>query len=297
MGGNMQALPPLRALQAFRYAARELSFKAAAEAMNISNAAVSSHIRGLEEFLGMKLFVRLTREVKLTPEGSRLSGFIETGFQEIERGIATFAPNSDPTNLKVATLPSFANRWLMPRISRFQERYSHIKLSIMPGFSLVDFQGDGVDLAIRFGKGNYPGLESRFFMEESLVVVCHASLAGGQKVEPSDLAKMPWLVDDSIDMRGSWGKFQSALGIKIPDTSIRLEVNEASAQVEAVLAGRGVSLIRHSLVADMLKEGLLIQPIDFSMSAEYHYYLVAPEAKFRTEKVRSFVSWISSEMS
>ena len=99
-------------------------------------------------------------------------------------------------------------------------------------------------------------------MEESLVVVCHASLADGRKVEPSDLANMPWLVDDSIDMQGSWGKFQRALGIKIPDTSIRLEVNEASAQVEAVLAGRGVSLIRHILVADMLKDGLLMQPID-----------------------------------
>lgn len=293
----MQALPPLRALQAFRYAARDLSFKAAAETLNISNAAVSSHIRGLEEFLGLKLFVRLTREVKLTPEGSRLSGFIESGFQEIERGIAAFAPNSDPKNLKVATLPSFANRWLMPRISRFQERYPHVKLSIMPGFSLVDFQGDGVDLAVRFGKGSYPGLESRFFMEESLVVVCHESLAGDRKVKPSDLANMPWLVDDSIDMQGSWVEFQKALGVTIPDTAIKLSVSEASAQVEAVLAGRGISLIRHTLVADMLEERLLIRPIDFSMPAEYHYYLVAPEAKFRTEKVRAFVSWITSEIS
>lgn len=293
----MQALPPLRALQAFRYAARELSFKAAAEALNISNAAVSSHIRGLEEFLGMKLFVRLTREVKLTPEGSRLSGFIETGFQEIERGIATFAPNSDPTNLKVSTLPSFANRWLMPRISRFQDKYPHVKLSIMPSFRLVDFQGDGVDLAIRFGKGDYPGLESRLFMEESLVVVCHESLVGDRTIQVSDLAGLPWLLDESIDMQGSWTEFQKALGIDIPDTAIKLAVNEASAQVEAVLAGRGISLVRRTLVADMLEAGLLIRPIDFSMPAEYHYYLVAPEAKFRTEKVRAFVSWISSEIS
>ncbi len=293
----MQALPPLRALQAFRYAARDLSFKAAAEALNISNAAVSSHIRGLEEFLGMKLFVRLTREVKLTPEGSRLSGFIETGFQEIERGIATFAPNSDPTNLKVSTLPSFANRWLMPRISRFQDKYPRIKLSIMPSFSLVDFQGDGVDLAVRFGKGNYPGLESRLFMEESLVVVCHEALVGDRNIEISDLAALRWLVDESIDMQGSWAEFQKALSIDIPDTAIKLAVNEASAQVEAVLAGRGISLVRYTLVADMLEAGLLIRPINFSMPAEYHYYLVAPEAKFRTEKVRAFVSWISSEIS
>lgn len=97
-------------------------------------------------------------------------------------------------------------------------------------------------------------------------------------------------------MKGSWVGFQKALGIEIPDESIKLLVSEASLQVEAVLAGRGVSLIRHSLVADMLESGLLICPINFSMPAEYHYYLVAPEAKFRTEKVRAFVSWISSEI-
>lgn len=292
----MQPLPPLRALQAFRYAARELSFKAAADALNISSAAVSSHIRGLEEFLGFKLFVRLTREVKLTPEGSRLSGFIESGFQEIERGIAMFAPNTDPANLKVSTLPSFASRWLMPKIGRFQEKYPHLKLSVMPSFSLVDFQGDGVDLAVRFGKGNYPGLEARFFMEESLVVVCHQSLIGNRTLDGAELATMPWLLDDSPDMQGVWSKFQKALGVEIPDTAVRLSVNEASTQVEAVLAGRGLSLIRLSLVADMLESGLLVRPIDFSMPAEYHYYLVAPEAKFRTEKVRAFVSWISSEI-
>ena len=84
------------------------------------------------------------------------------------------------------------------------------------------------------------------------------------------------------------------MGIDIPDTAIKLVVNEATAQVEAVLAGRGISLVRYTLVADMLEAGLLIRPINFSMPAEYHYYLVAPEAKFRTEKVRAFVSWISS---
>lgn len=291
----MQPLPPLRALQAFRHAARELSFKAAAEALNISQAAVSSHIRGLEEFLGFKLFVRLTREVKLTPEGRTLSGFVETGFQELERGIAMFAPNSDPTNLKVSTLPSFASRWLVPRIGGFQEKHPHLKLSILPSFRLVDFQGDGVDLAIRFGKGDYPGLESRFFLEESLLPVCHETLIGGRTLSQSDMPGLPWLIDDSIDMRNAWVEFQKKLGVEIPESSIKLRVSEASALVEAVLAGRGISLMRQSLVAELLKAGLLVCPIDVSVPAEYHYYLVAPEAKFRTEKVRAFVSWLSSE--
>jgi LysR family transcriptional regulator, glycine cleavage system transcriptional activator len=162
--------------------------------------------------------------------------------------------------------------------------------------SEVDFQGDGVDLAIRYGKGDYPGLETRFLMEESLVIVCHQSLVGDRKITKADLACLPWLIDESIDMHGSWLEFQNVLGIKIPDTAVKLSVTEASAQVEAVLAGRGMSLVRQSLVADMLASGLLIRPLDFSMPAEFHYYLVAPEAKFRTEKVRAFVSWISGRV-
>ena len=292
----MQKLPPLRALQAFRYAARELSFKSAAEALNISQAAVSTHIRGLEEFLGLKLFVRLTREVKLTHEGRALSGYVETGFQELERGIALFAPNSDPGRLTVATLPSFASRWLVPRIDSFQRAHPEIQLSLQPNLQLVGFQGDGVDLAIRFGNGDYPGLESRLLLEEKLLPVCHSMLIGNDSVTPESLAKLPWLIDESGDLESSWRAFQQELGIEIPDSSITLRVTEGTTLVEAVLAGRGIALMRYSLVADLLEAGLLQSPIEISVPAQYQYYLVAPEAKFRTDKVRAFVSWIAGEV-
>ncbi|MDF0752724.1 LysR substrate-binding domain-containing protein [Marinobacter sp. 71-i] len=292
----MQKLPPLRALQAFRYAARELSFKAAAEALNISQAAVSTHIRGLEDFLGLKLFVRLTREVQLTHEGRALSGYVETGFQELERGIALFAPNSDPGRLTVATVPSFASRWLVPRIDSFQKAHPEIQLSLQPNLQLVGFRGDGVDLAIRFGSGDYPGLESRLLLEEKLLPVCHSMLTGSEPVTPESLVKLPWLIDESIDMESSWRAFQEELGIEIPDSSITLRVTEGTTLVEAVLAGRGIALMRYSLVADLLKAGLLQCPINISVPAEYQYYLVAPEAKFRTDKVRAFVSWITGEV-
>lgn len=293
----MQRLPPLRALQAFRYAARELSFKAAAGALNISQAAVSTHIRGLEDFLGLKLFVRLTREVRLTHEGRALSGYVETGFQELERGIALFAPDSDPVHLTVATVPSFASRWLVPRIDSFQKAYPQIRISLQPNLHLVDFQGDGVDLAIRFGNGDYPGLQSKPLLEEKLLPVCHSRLIDNEPVTPERLAGLPWLVDESIDMESSWRAFQEELGIEIPDSSITPRVTEGTTLVEAVLAGRGIALMRYSLVADLLKTGLLQCPIDISVPAEYQYYLVAPEAKFRTDKVRAFVSWISGKVS
>lgn len=273
-----------------------MSFKAAAEALNISQAAVSTHIRGLEDFLGLKLFVRLTRQVQLTHEGRALSGYVETGFQELERGIALFAPNSDPGRLTVATVPSFASRWLVPRIDSFLKAHPEIQLSLQPSVQLVDFQGDGVDLAIRFGRGDYAGLESRPLLEEKLLPVCHSMLVDNEPVTPKSLARLPWLIDQSIDMESSWIAFQEELGIEISESSITLRVTEGTTLVEAVLAGRGIALMRYSLVADLLKAGLLQCPIDISVPSEYQYYLVAPEAKFRTDKVRAFVSWITGEV-
>lgn len=222
---------------------------------------------------------------------------METGFLELERGIALFSPDSDPGRLTVATVPSFASRWLVPRIDSFQKAYPKIKLSLQPNLQLVDFQGDGVDLAIRFGNGDYPGLQSMPLLEERLLPVCHSRLIDNEPATPEHLAGLPWLIDESIDMESSWMAFQEELGIKIPDTSITLRVTEGTTLVEAVLAGRGIALMRYSLVADLLKTDLLQCPIDISIPAEYQYYLVAPEAKFRTDKVRAFVSWISGKVS
>lgn len=292
----MEKLPPLRALHAFRYAAKKLSFKEAAETLYISQAAVSSHIRGLENFFGLKLFTRQARQVQLTREGRELYRYVEAGFQELEKGVELFSPNSDPSHLTVATVPSFASRWLVPRIDSFQTLHADITLSLQPSHHLVDFQGDGVDLAIRFGKGNYSDLESRPLFEEKLLPVCHAGLLDAGSVSPNTLTTLPWLIDESIDMGAAWLTFQNELGVKIPDESIRLRVTEATALVEAVLAGRGIALLPFSLVADLLKGGLLHRPLNISVAAEYQYYLVAPEAKFQTAKVRAFVSWITREV-
>lgn len=292
----MQKLPPLRGLQAFRLAARELSFKASAEALNISQAAVSTHIRGLENFLGIKLFVRLTREVQLTREGRELAGYIESGFQEFEKGISLFSPDSAPDRLTVATVPSFATRWLVPRLGRFHELNPGLTLSLLPSLSLVNFQGDNVDLAIRFGAGEYEGLESRKLLEERLVPVCHERLIEGKDITPEKIAGLPWLIDESVDLQKSWQEFQQQLGVAIPEKAIKFRVSEGATLVEAVLAGQGIALMRYSLVADLLKADMLCCPIEISVPSEYHYFLVAPDARFRTDKVRTFVSWITQEV-
>lgn len=221
---------------------------------------------------------------------------METGFQELERGIALFAPDSNPGRLTEATEPFFASRWLVPRIDSFPRAHPEIQLSLQPNQQLVGFQGDGVDLAIRFGSGDYPGLESRLLLEEKLLPVCHSMLIYNDSVTPESLAKLPWLIDESGDLESSWRAFQQELGIEIPDGSITLPVTEGTTPVEAVLAGRGIALMRYSLVADLRRADLLQSPIEVSVPAQYQYYLVAPETKFRMDKVRAFASWITGEV-
>jgi len=292
----MQAMPPLRALQVFRHAANAMSFKEAAKAMNISQAAVSSHIRKLEAFLGLSLFERLTRQVRLTREGRELLTYVEAGFQELEKGIANFSADPYPDRLTVTTIPSFASRWLVTRLEKFQSLYPRLTISLIPNWHLANFREDGIDIAIRFGKGNYENLTSIKLLDETLLPVCHPDLVGGQKVTPEALTQLPWLLDDSDDMAGPWRALQETIGVEIPDDSVKVRVTESSTLVEAILGGHGISLLRYSLVYELLESGLLFCPFDVSLPADYQYYLVAPEAKFRSPKVRAFVSWITAEV-
>jgi len=153
-----------------------------------------------------------------------------------------------------------------------------------------------MDLAIRYGKGNYRGLETRLLMEETFLPVCHDSLLQGRSITAADVPHLPWLIDDSVDIENVWLEFQRRLGVDIPDSAIKLSVTESSTLVEAILAGRGIALVRRSLVGDLLRSKSLRCPIDISLPGEYHYYLVAPPAKFQTQKVRAFVSWITGEV-
>ena len=292
----MERMPPLRALQVFRHAANEMSFKDAATRLNVSQAAVSTHIRKLESFLGLPLFERLTREVALTREGRELLAYVETGFQELEKGVALFASDTNPDRLTVATIPSFASRWLVPRLEKFQKRHPDLTLSLIPSMQVADFRNDGIDIAIRYGKGAYPNLTSVKLLDETALLVCHPRLVGGKTATPETLSKLPWLLDASVDMTKSWQALQDRIGIEIPEKSIKVRVTESSALVEAVLSGQGISLLRYSLVSELLASGMLFCPLDVCIPVEYQYYLVAPETKFRSPKVRAFVSWITAEV-
>ncbi|MGZ9032991.1 MAG: LysR family transcriptional regulator, partial [Rhodospirillales bacterium] len=182
-------LPPLNALRAFEAAARHLSFTRAADELNVTQAAVSHQVKTLEEQIGLPLFRRLSRGLMLTDEGQTLFPAVRHAFDTVAEAVDRLHARTGGGALTVSVLPSFAVKWLVPRMSRFQERHPDIDLRITAADRLVDFARDGVDGAVRFGAGAWPELSADFVVDEFVIPVCAPALATHLEV-PADLARM-----------------------------------------------------------------------------------------------------------
>jgi LysR family glycine cleavage system transcriptional activator len=290
----MTRLPPLKSLQAFRVAGEEQSFKLAAQRLHVTPTAISQQIKTLEHHLGLSLFKRLTREVELTSEGRQLLPYITKAFKIMEDGVEQLAQDPEPNKLIMTVLPSFAGRWLVPRLGRFQQQAPNISIQLSPSLGLASFEGKDLDLAIRFGQGQYPGLSSRLLLEDYLLPVCHPSLIQANKNPLPQLAKLPYLADAAPDMAVALTSFQQATGITFPPES--LHVSDSTMLVEAVLSGQGFAMLRYSLVYELLERGLLICPVNCYLKSSFDFYLVAPELNFQRPKVRQFEHWLRSEL-
>ncbi|WP_210395119.1 LysR substrate-binding domain-containing protein [Motiliproteus sediminis] len=291
----MDRLPNLKALLAFRFAGEAQSFKAAAGRLHVSPAAISQQIRTLEEQLGIKLFHRLTREVILTAEGQLLLATVSRGFALLEQGVAQLTEDPHPSQLNISTLPSFASRWLVPRLGRFQASAPELGVNLSPSLGLVSFEGQSLDVAVRFGEGKYSGLKAVKLFEEYLIPVCHPSLIDNQHPVRAQLLHLPLLADDAPDMKAVWQELATKSDIPLCHESAKLHVSDSNMLVEAVLAGQGLSLLRFSLVYELLARKQLICPLPVWLKSRYDYYLVAPPAHFKRPKVRQFEQWLRTE--
>lgn len=291
----MTRLPNLKALQAFRHAGELQSFKAAAQRLHVTQAAISQQIKILEQQLGVALFRRLTREVALTPEGEQLLQAVSQGFALLEQGVAQLTDDPNPSLLTISTLPSFASRWLVPRLGRLQQAAPQLTVNLSPSLRLATFTGQTLDVAVRFGSGNYPGLRAVKIFEEYLIPVCHPHLLDTSQPIAPQLARLPLLLDDAPDMTTAWEDFQQQSGIVLEQSLARLQVTDSNMLVEAVLAGQGLSLLRYSLTHELLARGQLVCPLPLWLKSRYDYYLVAPEAHFKRAKVQQFEQWLRAE--
>jgi len=290
----MTRLPPLKSLQAFRAAGNSQSFKLAAAQLHVTPTAISQQIKTLEQYLGLSLFKRLTREVELTVEGRQLLPFIDQAFVSMEDGIGRLALDPEPNKLSMTVLPSFAGRWLVPRLGSFQQALPELTISLSPSLGLISFDNSDLDLAIRFGRGQYLGLSSRLLLEDYLLPVCHPALINTKQAALSQLVKLPYLRDAAPDMEVALAEFQQTLGVTFAKESLYL--SDSTMLVEAVLSGQGFAMLRYSLVYELLERGQLVCPVDSYLKSNYDFYLVAPPLHFKRAKVQQFETWLRSEL-
>jgi LysR family transcriptional regulator, glycine cleavage system transcriptional activator len=289
-------LPPLGALRAFEAAARLSSFTRAAEELCVTQTAVSHQVRLLEETLGEALFVRRPRRIELTERGSAWARALSDAFgrlYEANRSLRARAPARRPV-VSVSVLPSFASRWLVPRLGRFLAAQPEVDLRISPSSELVDLNVSELDLGIRFGTGRYPGLKVERLCADGWIPACAPGLKGRTRLkQPSDLAGFRLLHDDNY----GWRPWLAARNVRNVDAERGPVMTDSSMVVEAALSGQGVGLVRLSLVADELALGRLINPFPriAPLPTPYAYYLALPRRPVRPE-VRAFCDWVRQEI-
>lgn len=288
-------LPPLTALPAFDAAARHLSFTKAAAELNQTHGAVSRAVRNIEDRLDIRLFERGTRSVRLTPEGAAYAAEIGAALDRI--GVATIvatAPRSAGI-LNVSTSDGFAGRWLVPRLHRFHREHRDIDVRLSTSGMLADFVRDGIDIAIRYGSGDYEGVASEFLSEEEVSPVCSPELLRGEHPLrlPGDL-RHHRLIHDSFPI--DWAAWLRRAGLDDIDPDSGVRFDSATYAVEAAVHGEGVLLGRSALVSADLAGGRLVRPFDLALKSTSKYYAVYLSGALRQRKIRLFRDWLFDEM-
>lgn len=292
-------LPPLNALRAFEATARHLSFTLAASELSVTPAALSHQIKGLEDFLGQRLFERRTRSIALTPAGAALYPGLHAAFLQIRQSVELVDRAGSDKVLVVSAPPGFTAKWLAPRLYRFLMANPEIDARISATQALANFTSDGVDVAIRNSRTEARGLWSRRLLGITLVPVASPRLVVEHALtSPADLIKVPLIHDDmlgSLTGLPSWADWLAAAGVDGVNLSRGLRFSSPDHALEAAVEGAGVLLAHKVLAHDDLRTGRLVAPFELELATERSFQIVMPEANARRPKVRAFCAWIEDE--
>jgi LysR family glycine cleavage system transcriptional activator len=296
---HRRRFPPLNALRAFEAAARHLSFTRAADELAVTQAAVSHQIKTLEEHLGINLFRRFNRSLALTEAGRAYLPALREAFDLIDQATRDLRERDSSGPLRVSVLPSFAAKWLLPRLSRFRQRHPDIDVLISADHGMVDFARDNADMAIRFGRGSYPGLRMDFIMDDYAVPVCSPRLLEGEEPlrEPQDLKHQTLLQDEchGPDDQPDWRYWLTAAGVTDIEADKGPGFSDSAMVLQAAIAGEGVALTRWSLAAEDVAAGRLAQPFQLYQKTNFSYYAISPIPTDEWRKVRLFREWLLEE--
>ena len=288
-------LPPLKALRAFEAAARHLSFTKAAGELNVTQAAISHQVKSLEEWLGLSLFHRVNRGLRLTAEGQVYLQPLRESFDSIDAATLRLMRVDAPRRLTISTLDSFAAGWLVPRLRGFRDAHPEIEVHITTADEIVDLVRSDHDMAIRYGNGPWPGLYSVQLFDEEIYPVCSPKLITGKRPlsKPGDLARHTLLHDD---MAVTWRMWLRAAGVEGIDPERGPYYTNSFLVTHAAVNGDGVALGRSRLVASEIAAGRLIKPFELSLPANLSYHVVTPEAEKDRPKIVAFRKWLLAEV-
>lgn len=287
----MSRLPSLESLRVLEVAARHANFTRAADELHVTHGAISQRIKALEEELGVTLFDRRGRSMEVTEAGRTLADHVARGMAEIRRGVQAVAPEISE-RLIVSTIPAFATRWLIPRLPLFAKQHPEASVSLQTAMGLANMSRDGVEIAVRFGEGQWQGVRVAKLFDEYLFPVCSADLPE-QDVpqDPRDLMRFPLLHDE----RQPWSLYFEALGLATPDNLRGPSYNDANVLLEAVASGHGIGLARATLVQPDLRAGRLRRLFDHLVKTRYSYYLIEPAGGVSSQAGSNFRGWLLAE--
>ncbi|MFT5675413.1 MAG: LysR family glycine cleavage system transcriptional activator [Paraglaciecola sp.] len=288
-------LPPLNSLKAFEAAARHLSFTRAADELFVTQAAVSHQIKALEDFLSMKLFLRKNRSLLLTEEGQGYYLDLKDIFQALQEATERLLAKGAKGAITVALPPSFAIQWLVPRISQFSQLNPDIDVRIKAVDFDEGFLNDGVDVAIYYGKGKWPGLTSDKLHTEYLTPVCSPLLfqSGKPLNKLEDLRHHMLLHDSSREVWKTWIRHFNVLGMNVNQGPI---FSHSMLVLQAAALGQGIALGHSVLARPEIDAGRLVCPFEEKLITKNAYYFVCHQSQAELGKIAAFRQWLLSQV-
>lgn len=291
----MSSAPPLQALRTFVEVGQRGSVKAAAQALHVTPGAVSQQIKLLEDRLGVVLLVRERQGMRMTEAGAAVHPALSEAFAQIDRVVDALAATKNRQTLTVSTVATFAASWLVPRLGRFNARHPGIEVRVEATSALVDLRRDRVDIALRHGLGDYPGLDVTPLMAPVLVPVASPGLVTAQAPvnTPEDCLAYPLLHDAD---RADWPLWLSAHGVADDARAERGSAFEDDfLLIRAAEAGQGLALVPEAYARDEIAAGRLVQVLDKPWPSRFAYYIVSRPGASRRPEVRAFMDWVMEE--
>lgn len=288
-------LPPLNALRAFEASGRYSSFTGAAKELLVTQGAVSRHVSLLEDWLGVKLFLRTSRGIELTRKGETYIRALSNVFDQIDDATRELRDEADGAVLRLKLPPTFAMRWLVPRLTRFHRQHPRIAIQIVTSHEPANFRLEDIDVSVHSHPYPPEGQGHQRLFREVLMPVCSPALLehGPALAEPRDLARHTLLSSRNRPM--DWSRWLVEAGLTELDTSGRVDFDNAALAYQAAIDKLGVMIAVRALVDDDLKSGKLVAPFGLQVSTAGAYYLASSVAVAKSPQLMAFEAWLMDE--